>query len=181
MDYSKFIKLLFCIIICELAGLVGSYYTIPKINSWYKGLNKPFFNPPSWIFGPVWTVLFVLMGISLYIVWQNKWEPKNKINFKNNKKPNALSQKFLSGSWKKLNIVLIFVIQLGLNILWSAIFFGKQAPGAAFFELLMLWFAIIFMIVNFYRVSKMAAWLLIPYILWVSFAGFLNFLIWILN
>jgi tryptophan-rich sensory protein len=94
---------------------------------------------------------------------------------------NSLSKKFLSGSWKKANIVIIFTIQLILNVLWSIIFFSMHLVGVAFFELIMLWFAIAFTIINFYRVSKTAAYLLIPYILWVSFAGILNLFIWILN
>ena len=137
-------KIIISIIICELAGVVGSVFTVPAINGWYSALNKPSFNPPSWIFGPVWTTLFILMGISLYIVWSKKI---------------------------KLKVILIFATQLILNVLWSIIFFGLHSPVVAFFELLMLWFAIVFMMVNFYRISKIATWLLLPYILWVSFAG----------
>ena len=76
MKYNNFLKLLTSIIICELAGFVGSVFTMPEINTWYKGLNKPSFNPPNWIFGPVWTIIFVLMGISLYLVWSQSWKPK---------------------------------------------------------------------------------------------------------
>jgi len=155
MNYNKLYKLLISIIICELAGVVGSVFTISQINKWYIHLNKPSFNPPNWIFGPVWTTLFVLMGISLYLVWQ-----ENK---------------------KKKKAIIIFAVQLLLNILWSIIFFGMHSPSVAFFELLMLWFAIVFTIINFYRVSKIASLLLLPYILWVSFAGILNLFIWILN
>ena len=181
MKYNNFLKLLTSIIVCELAGFIGSVFTMPEINTWYKSLNKPSFNPPDWIFGPVWTILFVLMGISLYLIWTKKWQPKNKIGKKKTKAWNSLSQKFLSGSWQKANIILIFITQLILNILWSVIFFGMHSPGIAFFELLMLWFAIIFMIINFYRVSKTASLLLFPYILWVSFAARLNLFIWIIN
>ena len=176
--YYNLLKFFASIIICELAGVIGAIFTTPQINFWYKGLNKPSFNPPSWIFGPVWTTLFVLMGISLYIVWSKKFEPKNVGKAK---AWNAFSQKLATGSLRKINIILIFVVQLLLNILWSIIFFGAHSVGVAFFELLALWFAIVFTIVNFYRVSKTAAWLLLPYILWVSFAGFLNFSIWIIN
>jgi translocator protein len=181
MKYNNLFKFFTSIIICELAGIIGSFFTIPQINDWYKGLNKPFFSPPNWIFGPAWTTLFVLMGISLYLVWIKKWIPKNKIKSKNIKIWNLWSRKFFVGSWQKANIILIFILQLVLNILWSIIFFGAHSPGTAFFELLMLWFAIIFTIVNFYRVSKTAAVLLVPYILWVTFAGVLNFFIWIIN
>ncbi|MCX6723338.1 MAG: tryptophan-rich sensory protein [Candidatus Staskawiczbacteria bacterium] len=181
INYSKLYKLLISIIICEFAGVVGSFYTIPEINGWYKNLNKSSLNPPGWIFGPVWTTLFVLMGISLYLVWSKKFVVKNELKRKNRKPWNKFSQKLLSGSWQKANIILIFATQLILNILWSAIFFGMHSPGAAFFELLMLWFAIIFTIINFYRASKVAALLLLPYILWVSFAGILTYFVWILN
>ena len=181
MNYNNLLKFLVSVIICELAGMIGSVFTISQIGSWYKGLNKPFFNPPNWIFGPVWTILFVLMGISLYLVWSKNWDVKNKISSDKIKAWNKFSQKLLSGSWQKTNIILIFIIQLVLNILWSVIFFGMHFPNIAFFELLMLWFAILFTIINFYRVSKIAALLLLPYILWVSFAGILNYFIWILN
>ena len=177
----NFVKLFISIIICELAGLVGSVFTASEIKSWYVGLEKPIINPPNWIFGPVWTTLFVLMGVSLYLVWSKKWVVKNKIISDNKKAWNPLSQKFFSGSWEKANIILIFATQLILNILWSVIFFGQHSPDLAFFEILMLWVAIMFTIVNFYRVSKAAAFILIPYIVWVSFAAILNYLIWMLN
>ncbi len=154
MNFNKIIKFLVSIIICQLAGVIGAVFTTPEINGWYKSLNKPSFNPPSWVFGPAWTMLFILMGISLYIVWSKK------ISFRN---------------------ILIFAIQLAINILWSVVFFGMHSPSAAFFVLLLLWVAILFTIINFYKVSKIAAWLLVPYILWVSFAGILNLAIFLLN
>ena len=181
MKFANTIKLLISIITCELAGVIGSVFTFPQINDWYKFLNKPNFNPPGWIFGPVWTVLFLLMGISLYLVWSEKWVVKNKIGGIKKKAWNPLSQKLFNGSWQKANIILIFAVQLILNIIWSLIFFGMHQTGVAFFELLMLWFAIAYTILNFYRVSKNSAWLLLPYILWVSFAGILNYFLWILN
>ena len=180
MKFNKAVKLLSSIIICLMAGVIGSVFTTPAIQGWYVGVNKPSFNPPNWIFGPVWSLLFVLMGVSLYIVWINNFEVKNKIGTEE-KSWNSLTDKFLSGEWQKLNIILIFAVQLILNTLWSVIFFGLQNPGVAFFELIALWVAIIYTIVNFYRVSKLAGYLLIPYVLWVSFAGVLNFMIWILN
>jgi len=181
MSLNNSIKLLVSIIICQLAGVIGAIFTTPEIDSWYAGINKPSFNPPNWIFGPVWTALFILMGVSLYLVWSKKWEPKNKIGPEKSKMLSSLSQKFFSGEWKRINIILIFAVQLILNILWSLVFFGAHSIDKAFVVLMMLWFAILFTIVNFYRVSKAAAILLIPYILWVSFAGVLNFYLWILN
>jgi len=181
MESKKLFKLLASIIICELAGVIGSAVTLPGVRVWYKTLNKPSFNPPSWIFGPVWTILFVLMGISLYLVWSEKFVVKNELKIGKIKAWNGLSQKLFKGKWQKANIILIFALQLILNFLWSVIFFGFHLPGVAFFELLMLWFAILYTIISFYRVSKTAAYLLIPYIAWVSFAGILNCFIWILN
>jgi benzodiazapine receptor len=181
MKFNNLLKLFTSIIICELAGVIGSVFTVQEINGWYKGLSKPSFNPPNWIFGPVWTTIFVLMGISLYLVWIKKWEPKHKFDKKKTKPWNPLSEKFFAGEWKRINIILIFSTQLVINILWSVIFFGMHSPGVAFFEILMLWFAIMFTIINFYRVSKTASLLLLPYILWVSFASVLNFFVWILN
>jgi len=181
MKYNNAIKLTVSIIICELAGVIGSAFTMPAIKGWYAGLVKPSFNPPNWLFAPVWTTIFVLMGIALYLVWDKQFVPANKLDFKGKKPWNNLSKKFLSGKWQKANIILIFSVQLILNILWSVIFFGAQSTGMGFFVLLMLWFSIIFTIINFYRVSKLSALLLAPYILWVTFAGVLNFYLWILN
>jgi tryptophan-rich sensory protein len=122
------------------------------------------------------------MGISLYLVWAKNWKVRaSESQIPARKAWNSISEKLFSGSWKEENAVAIFVLQLVLNILWSVIFFGLKMPGPAFFEILMLWFAILYMIINFYRVSKAAAFLQIPYILWVSFAALLNFSIWQLN
>ena len=177
----KPIKLAVSIIICELAGVVGAFFTAPSIKGWYATLNKPSFNPPAWIFGPVWTTLFFLMGISLYLVWSKNFAVRQVVKTSKTKAWNPLSQKLWAGSWQKANIVIIFAFQLVLNLLWSIIFFNFKQPGIAFFELLMLWTAILCTIANFYRVSKPAAYLLIPYLLWVSFAGFLNLAIWLVN
>ena len=147
-----FLKLLLAIIICEGAGLIGSFFTINSVNTWYITLNKPFFNPPSWIFGPVWTILYLLMGISLYLAWGNK-----KVSLK----------------W--------FWIQLVLNSLWSILFFGLKNPPLAFLEILLLWIAICMTIKSFWKHARIASWLLVPYIVWVSFASILNVSIILLN
>lgn len=151
------IKLIASIIICQLAGLIGAVFTTPSISGWYAGLNKPFFNPPNWLFGPVWTLLYLLMGISLYLVWNQKKGVKTK------------------------TALIIFAIQLGLNVLWSVIFFGLHSPLVAFLEIIVLWLFIILTIIKFFPISKISAYLLIPYLLWVSFASFLNFFIAKLN
>ncbi len=137
---------------------MGSVATDTSVNDWYRTLAKPSFNPPAWVFGPVWTTLFALMGIAAFLVWKKGLERKSvKI---------ALS---------------IFVGQLVLNTLWSIIFFGLHSPGGALVEIVFLWLAILATIIAFARVSKPAAWLLLPYILWVSFAIYLNYALWTLN
>ena len=155
---STWKQLTVAIIGSELAGIVGSVFTAPSITTWYTTLTKPSFNPPSWVFGPVWTTLFALMGIAAFLVWKKGFEHKN------------------------VRIALwVFISQLILNTLWSIIFFGLHSPGAAFIEIIFLWLSIVTMIALFYKISKAAAYLIIPYILWVSFAAFLNYSIWILN
>ncbi len=156
MKSRNIIKLISAIIICQLAGIIGSIFTAPATRTWYTTINKPSFNPPSWIFSPVWISLFVLMGISLYLVWIKKSKIKKKA-------------------------ITIFGIQLGLNALWSILFFGLKSPLAAFIEIIILWIAILMTIVYFRKISKIAAYLLLPYILWVSFAAVLNFSIFWIN
>ena len=175
------LKFIISIIICQLAGVIGAFFTTPKINTWYASLNKPSFTPPGSFIGSVWLILFFLMGISLYLVWSKNWQINIPAGGQERKAWNRFSEKLWSGNWREENTIAIFILQLVLNILWSEIFFGWQLPGLAFFELIMLWFAILYTIANFYRVSKTAAYLLIPYIFWVSFAGFLNFTLWRMN
>ncbi len=150
-------KLIISLLIPQLAGGLGSFFTIDSVKGWYLTLEKPMLNPPSWIFGPVWTMLFLLMGYALYLVWTDD-----------------------SGKSKRL-AYWAFGIQMVLNTLWSIIFFGLHSPGGALFEMIFLWLAIFVMIIVFAKISKLAAWLLAPYILWVSFAGYLNWAIWTLN
>lgn len=145
-------------LICQLAGVIGSIFTSKSVNTWYTTLQKPSLTPPGSVIGIVWICLFVLMGISLYIVW-DKW-PRNK----NSK-----------------SALIIFGIQLALNILWSVFFFGLRNPLLAFIEIIILWLMILATIFRFYKVSRTAAYLLVPYILWVSFASYLNLIIWRLN
>jgi tryptophan-rich sensory protein len=151
-------KLVVAVLVSELAGIIGSVFTTPSIKGWYGNLVRPELSPPNWIFAPVWTTLFALMGIAAFLIWQ---KGINRTDVKI-----ALS---------------IFIGQLVLNTLWSIIFFGLHSPGFAFIEIIFLWFAILVTIVAFAKISKVAAWLLAPYILWVSFASYLNFMIWFLN
>ena len=155
---KDWVRLLVSIIACQAAGIIGSFFTTPNIPRWYAGLQKPSFNPPNWLFAPVWTVLFLLMGITLYLVWRHEGEKK----------------------YRKAALILFF-IQLALNILWSVLFFGLGAPLLAFVEIIILWFAICLTFWFAFRVKKTAGILLIPYILWVAFAAVLNFFLWRLN
>jgi len=149
---NRYLKLLLAIIICEGVGFIGSIFTVNSIDTWYIVLQKPFFNPPPWIFAPVWAVLYLLMGISLYLVWEIK-----KVHLK----------------W--------FWIQLFLNVFWSIIFFGFRNPSLAFLEILFLWISIAITIKSFIGFNKNAAYLLFPYFSWVSFAVILNLAIVLLN
>jgi tryptophan-rich sensory protein len=155
---NKIVLLIVSIVICQVAGFIGSIFTTRTIPTWYASLIKPVFNPPNWIFGPVWTALFFLMGVSLYLVWQKGFDnPQVKI------------------------ALLIFAFQLVLNIIWSILFFGLRSPLLAFIEIIVLWIFILLTIICFYPISKPASYLLIPYILWVTFASVLNFAIFLLN
>lgn len=156
--FANILRLVIAIVICEGAGVVGSLFTTPSIQTWYATLTKPSFSPPNWLFAPVWTLLFLLMGISAYIIWS----------------------KGLNADEVKIALV-IFGIQLLLNIFWSILFFGYHAPMAAFVEIIFLWLSILATIIYFLPISALAAWLLTPYILWVSFASILNFYLWRLN
>jgi tryptophan-rich sensory protein len=151
------LKLVTSILFCQLAGFLGSLFTTPAIPTWYATLNKPSFTPPNWIFSPVWISLYILMGISLFIVWRRQDHPQFKIAF------------------------IFFFVQLILNILWSAAFFGLRLPLLGLIDIVLLWIAILFTIKNFLKVSKFAGVLLISYLLWVSFAALLNFSLWVLN
>lgn len=167
---TKFGLVLFAVLISNLAGFIGSFFTITSIDSWYRTLAKPSFNPPNWIFGPVWTLLYILMGIGLgTVLIKEREEKEDKTN-----KTKKVEDKF-----KKAK--LFFFIQLVLNSLWSILFFGLQNPGLALAEIILLFVFIVLTIKAFYRISKKAAYLLIPYILWVSFASILNFFIVKLN
>ncbi len=154
MKFKKkinFVKLSFYFVIPLLVGYLGSFFTISAIPTWYALLNKPFFSPPNWLFAPVWTLLYVMIGISGYIASENKASMKN------------------------------YWIQLGLNTLWTPIFFGLHSPALGLIVILVLWWFILQTIKDFYKTSETSAYLLIPYLTWISFATILNFSILILN
>lgn len=155
IKFSNVEKLIISILICLLAGFIGSFYTAPAISTWYATLQKPSFTPPDRVFFPVWTSLFIMMGISLFLVWKKEE--------------------------KKVTALYIFTAQLILNVLWSVAFFGLRSPLLGLIEIIILWIAILTTILSFMKISRTAGYLLIPYILWVSFAAILNFSIWRLN
>lgn len=158
MKLQQFFKLLISIVLCQTAGIIGSIFTVPAISIWYASLNKPEFTPPDWLFGPVWFLLYTLMGIALYLVWQ-KGIKKKEVK----------------------SAVILFIIHLAFNSLWSILFFGLQNLLVALFEIFILWLMIIVLIWRFSKIQKWSACLLIPYLLWVSFAMALNFGIWLWN
>ncbi len=157
MKFTLLIKLILICTLCLSVGATGSFFTTPS-SDWYQNLKKPSFNPPGWVFGPAWTILYILMGISAFLILQ----------------------KDLSGRAVQIAL-LLFAAQLLLNAMWTPLFFGLKFPLLAFIDIVMLWFGILFTIVKFYGISKTAALLLIPYILWVTFASVLNFSILLLN
>lgn len=151
------IGLIVLIVLCFTAAGLGSAATTPKIDGWYADLAKPSWNPPNWIFGPVWSTLFLSMAVAAWLIWRQK-------NWGGAKLPLSL-----------------FGFQLALNVLWSWLFFGLENPGMAFAEILLLWTAIAATMVAFWFRSKAAGLLFVPYLAWVTFAAILNFTIWRLN
>lgn len=148
--------LILSIAITESVGILGSVFTAPAIPTWYRGLEKPAFNPPNWIFGPVWTVLYLLMGISLYLVWS-------------------------SGKKEKAYTLKIFWLHLLANFMWSFFFFGLKNPLLGLVEIVVLLGLIVYVMKLFWRINSWSTYLLVPYLLWTSFATLLNFSIWQLN
>jgi tryptophan-rich sensory protein len=144
--------------LCQLAGLIGSIFTVPNIKTWYSGLNKPSFTPPNWIFAPVWTALYILMGISLFLILRKGLREKN------------IREAFM-----------MFMVQLILNAGWSIVFFGTHSILGGFLVISVLWASILVTIILFYGISHLASIMLLPYLLWVSFASVLNFSLFLRN
>jgi translocator protein len=151
-------KLFISILIPLLVGGIAGMFTSSGVTGWYAVANKPWFNPPNWIFAPVWSLLYILMGIALFLVWKSE-----------------------TGKIIKQTAITLFAVQMVLNFFWSFIFFKLQQPGWAFAEIILMWIMILFTILWFGKISSPAAWLLVPYICWVSFAAVLNYSIWKLN
>ncbi len=155
--FSKPLKLISLVSLCLGVGVIGGIVTIPQVKYWYPLLKKPVFTPPDWVFGPIWTILYLIMALSAFLVWSSTENP-NK-------------QKALC--W--------FSIQLGLNAVWSPVFFGSHQIFLGLWIIIALWISLLVTIFQFFKISKLAAYLLFPYIFWVSYATALNFEIWRLN
>jgi len=158
MKKQNLLRLIAAVVFCEAAGALGAVFTVPAIATWYTSLNKPAFTPPNWVFGPVWTTLFALMGIALYLVWSKGLKEK-----------------------KVKTAVWVFAAQFALNLLWSFLFFSLRQPLLAFAEIILLWIAIAATIIKFYPISRKAGLLLLPYLAWVTVASALNYFVWALN
>lgn len=143
--------------ICFTASVVGALFTTPKIDGWYATLTRPAFAPPNWVFGPVWTALYAMMAVAAWLVW----------------KPHGFKQSALPLG--------LFGVQLLLNVLWSVLFFGMESPFAAFLEIIVLWLFILATTIAFFRRSRIAGSLMVPYLCWVGFAAVLNYGFWTLN
>lgn len=152
----NYLKLLISLALPQIAGGLGAFFTISSVQSWYLTINRPSWNPPSWLFGPVWTTLYVLMGIACFLIWKSE---------------NVLKKQLLT----------LFAVQLVLNALWSPAFFGMESPILGLVVIIPLWISILFCVIRFKEVSRWASTLMIPYLLWVSFATALNGAIWWLN
>lgn len=148
---------LLCLAAPILVGALASVATASSVGTWYATLNKPSFNPPNWLFGPVWTMLYILMGVSSLLVY---------------KAPSSASRRFGLD---------LYMVQLFFNFSWSFVFFGFQAPGWALANIIILWILLVLMIVHFRRSHPLAGWLQIPYLLWITFATALNAAVWWLN
>lgn len=155
---QKVLKFIISIIICQSAGIFGSLFTFDSISDWYVTLEKPVFAPPNWIFGPVWITLYFLMGLSLYIVWKDELKSKTRNAF-----------------------FAVFGIQLILNALWSFLFFGLRSPFLGLLDIILLDIMVIVTIIYAKSISKLAMILLIPYLIWIVFASFLNYVIFLVN
>lgn len=152
----RLLPLIISILIAQVAGVIGSFFTVASVGDWYADLVLPSVAPPSWLFAPVWVTLYTLMGIAAYLVWQRR----------------------SVGGRRALTV---YGVQLVFNAMWSAIFFGLRNPGMAFAEIILLLLLIVFTTIVFWRIDHRAGWLFMPYLVWVGFASYLNFAIWVLN
>lgn len=158
MNKGDGLKLVISIVLCQVAGVIGGLFTASSVDTWYATLTKPSFNPPNWLFSPVWITLYGLMGIALFLVWRKGFQTQG-----------------VKGA------IFFFGAQLALNTLWSILFFGLKMPLVAFIEILILWAFLGITLLRFRKISRLGGYLLLPYLLWVGFAAVLNFFLWYLN
>ena len=158
-NVSTILRLSISIVICQVVGAAGAFSVIPAIVPWYDTLKKPFLIPPNWAVVPIWIVLYLLMGVALFLVWNTKDKTANV----------------------KTVAATTFVIQSGLNTIWPILFFTLRSPSAAFIEFMALWIMVIFNAFIFWRISKTACYLLLPYVLWITAAGIVNFYVILMN
>lgn len=157
MKGRTWLALLGFIVLCFTAAGIGGYWTSLSQPGWYDELAKPSWTPPSWLFGPVWTTLYLAMAVAAWLVWRH-------------------------GGWAgQRRPLTLFLVQLALNTAWSGLFFGLRSPGLGMLEIVILWLAILLTLRAFFRVDRVAGWLFVPYLLWVTFAAALNFAVWRLN
>ncbi len=150
MKISHTIKLIISILLPLSVGAIAGMFTSQAVPTWYASLNRPFFSPPNWVFGPVWTTLYILLGISFFLIWKEEASKERDLAIK------------------------VFLVQMLLNFAWSFLFFYFNLIGAALIEIILLWMSIALMIYLFYKIKPVAAYMNIPYLLWVSFATILN-------
>lgn len=155
---KSILKLVLSIAVCQGAGLIGTVFTVSSIETWYNLLNQPSFRPPNWLFGPVWIILYTLMGISLYLIWTA-----------------GAKKKEVRGALK------LFAVHLALNASWSIVFFGMHNILLSLVNIIALWILIVMVMMKFYTIDKKASLILLPYVAWVSFATILNYSIFLLN
>ncbi len=153
---SLTVKILIAATVCLVLGTASGFSTMESISTWYQFLNMPAFNPPNWVFGPVWTILYIMMGAAFALVWHTPHPGRKKA-------------------------LILFIAQFTLNLCWSFLFFNLHLPGLAYFEIAGMAIIITFTILAFYKINKTAAYLLLPYLCWVLFATILNYSIWVLN
>jgi translocator protein len=161
------LRLAISIAIPLAAGIIGAIFTAESISTWYQIIEKPWFTPPGWIFGPAWTALYILMGVSLFFVWKKKTSSSQTIDERQNN--------------SKVAAYVAYGAQLALNALWSILFFGLRSPQVAFAEIIVLLASISITIALFFKISKLASALMLPYAGWVTFASLLNLQVWLLN
>jgi tryptophan-rich sensory protein len=158
MNKGDVLKFVISIFLCQMAGVIGGLFTASSVDTWYATLTKPSFNPPNWLFSPVWITLYGLMGIALFLVWRKGFQTQG-----------------VRGA------IFFFGVQLALNTMWSMLFVGLKMPFVAFIEILILWAFVGITLLKFRKISRWGGYLLLPYLLWVGFAAVLNFFLWYLN